>query len=502
MSSLVISKSRFLSGCQCHKKLYFDIHRKDLKPTVHENQRALFDAGHEIGALAQTRFPGGIDVSPEKYSDFSTSIAKTTSLINSGSQTIYEAAFSAEGVMAALDILHHEGEEWWAIEVKSSTGVKDYHLTDAALQYWVMQKSGFTPDRFFLMHIDNTYMIGERLDTHQFFKLTDITDDVMSKQSWVNENLNELKNVISSSNEPLMDIGEHCSTPFDCDYRHYCWKHIPENSVFNLSYAKGKEWELYENGILELSLIPDGFQLNHRQKMQVDGAKNGTEYIDIDAIKNFLYDWKYPLYFFDFETIFPVVPVLKGTRPFQQVPFQYSLHIVSNNKDDYTHREFLAKSEDFLLQESNDARLQLINQLKKDIGPIGQIVSYNATFEINILKSLAVDFPGEANFLNGLIDRFVDLLVVFRSAWYYKPAMGGSASIKSVLPAIAPEFSYADLTINNGGDASNIFLSMIKKSFVGDVDTTRKHLLKYCERDTFGMVILYNELMKVIKKEH
>ena len=500
MALSVISKSRFVSGCQCPKKLYYDIHRRELRPTVDEAQQALFDAGHEIGALAQTRFPGGVDISPENYYDFSSSIAQTISLINSGSKTLYEAAFSSDGVMAALDILHHEVDERWAIEVKSSTGVKDYHFTDAALQYWVMKKSGFQPDRFFLMHIDNTYVMGERMDTHRFFKLKDITDEVISKQSWVNDKLNELKAVIASPNEPVLEIGKHCSSPFACDYMHHCWKHIPENSVFSLSYARGKDWELYENGILELSSIPDEFQLNHRQKMQVDGVKKGTEYIDVDSISKFLSDWQYPLYLFDFETIFPAIPVLKGTRPFQQVPFQYSLHIVSNSKGDFTHREFLANPEDFNLQGTNDPRLQLINQLKTDIGSVGHIVSYNATFEISILKSLAVDFPEEATYLNGLIERFVDLLVVFRNAWYYKPSMGGSASIKSVLPAIATEFSYDDLVIGNGGDASNTFLAMIKKGFPGDAELTRKHLLKYCERDTFGMVILYYELMKVIKK--
>lgn len=500
MPSLTISKSRFVSGCQCPKKLFFDIHRRELKPAIDENQQALFDAGHEIGHLAQSRFPGGVDVSPENYYDFSTSIAQTSSLINGGTKTIYEAAFSTDGVLAALDILHHEGNERWAIEVKSSTGVKEYHITDASLQYWVMNKSGFAPDKFYLMHIDNTYQMGDTLDVNRYFKLADITDVVIQKQSWVNEKINEFKTVISASNEPVLDIGTHCSSPFSCDYMHHCWKHIPENSVFNLSYARGKEWELYKNGILEMSSIPDEFKLSHRQKMQVDGAKNGTEYIDTKSIENFMSGWQYPLHFFDFETIFPSIPVLKGTRPFQQVPFQYSLHIINNSNGDISHREFLAESADFTNHETTDPRFQLIQQLKKDIGPKGSIAAYNAEFEIGVLRMMALDFPEEATYLEGLIERFVDLLVVFRNAWYYKPAMGGSASIKSVLPAIAPEFSYEDLTINNGGDASNIYLAMIKNKFKGDKELTRKHLLNYCERDTFGMVILYNELMKVIIK--
>lgn len=494
----VISKSRFVSGIQCSKKLYFDIYRKDLKPEISEQQELLFSTGHEIGELAQSAFPNGKDASPENYYDFSKSIQDTKDWIDSDVKTIYEAAFSSNGVLAALDILHHTENERWAIEVKSSSEVKKYHLTDASLQYWVMNKSGFKPDKFFLMHINTAYIKDGDINPKELFTLADITNEVIGNQLWVEENLEDLKNILSTEIEPVVEIGKHCGSPFECEYKHHCWKHIPEQSVFSLYNPRGLDWKLYEQGIFKIIDIPENVSLNHRQNLQVSGQKIAHSHIDKTSISEFLNNWEFPLYFFDFETIFPALPVLNGTRPFQQVPFQYSLHILEQYGGKYIHKEFLAEPKDFN-EISIDPRKKLIEQMKLDFGEIGSIVAYNATFEISRLKELAIAFPEDRDFIENIINRFVDLLIPFRNAWFYHPEMGGSASIKAVLPTIAPEFNYKDLEISNGGDASNIFLSMINNKFIGDEIFTRESLKKYCERDTLGMVIIWEELIKHIK---
>ena len=494
--SKVISKSRFVSGIQCSKKLYFDIYRKDLKPEISEQQELLFSTGHEIGELAQRAFPNGKDASPENYYDFSKSIKDTKDWIDSGVKTIYEAAFSSNGVLAALDILHHSENERWAVEVKSSSEVKKYHLTDASLQYWVMNKSGFKPDKFFLMHINTAYVKNGDINPNELFTLADITNQVIENQVWVEENLENLKNILSAEEEPVVEIGKHCGSPFDCEYKHHCWKHIPEQSVFSLYNARGLDWKLYEQGIFKIIDIPENASLNHRQNLQVNGQKLANSHIDKTSISEFLNSWEFPLHFFDFETIFPALPVLDGTRPFQQVPFQYSLHILEEFGAEYSYKEFLAEPKDFS-GISIDPRKKLIEQMKLDFGETGSIVAYNAAFEISRLKELALAFPEDQTFIEDIIGRFVDLLIPFRNGWHYHPEMGGSASIKSVLPAIAPEFSYKDLEISNGGDASNTFLSMINKTFIGDEVKVRESLKKYCERDTLGMVIIWEELIKL-----
>ena len=494
--SKVISKSRFVSGIQCSKKLYFDIYRKDLKPEISEQQELLFSTGHEIGELAQNAFSNGKDASPENYYDFSKSIQDTKDWIDSGVKTIYEAAFCSNGVLAALDILHHTENERWAIEVKSSSEVKKYHFTDASLQYWVMNKSGFKPDKFFLMHINTAYIKDGAINPNELFTLADITNQVIENQVWVEENLENLKNILSVQKEPVVEIGKHCSSPFDCEYKHHCWKHIPEQSVFSLYSPRGLDWKLYEQGIFKIIDIPESVSLNHRQNLQVNGQKKANGHIDKTSISDFLNSWEFPLYFFDFETIFPALPVLDGTRPFQQVPFQYSLHILEEFGAEYSHKEFLAEPKDFS-DVSIDPRKKLIEQMKLDFGKTGSIVAYNATFEISRLKELALAFPEDQTFIEDIIGRFVDLLIPFRNGWHYHPEMGGSASIKAVLPAIAPEFNYKDLEISNGGDASNTFLSMINQKFIGDEVKIRESLKKYCERDTLGMVIIWQELIRL-----
>ena len=492
----ILSKSRYVSGVQCDKKLYYNIYRKDLKPPISEQQDALFSTGHLIGHLAHALFPDGKDASPETYYDFSTSFDNTKQWIKNGIETIYEAAFLYNDVMAALDIFHrNKNGEIWAIEVKSSTDVKDYHITDASLQYWVMNNSGFKPDKFFLMHVNSKFIKNGIIDPKEFFTLKDITNQVIAKQDEVYQNLIRLKKVVDSKAiEPVVKISKHCSSPFSCEYISHCWKHVPEQSVFNLSSARGKDWELYESGILELSLIPDDVDLSHRQKLQVEGIKHGTSYVDKAAIKKFLSGWTYPLHFFDFETVFPLIPIIDGSTPMQQVPFQYSLHIQLDDNSELLHKEFLANPKDFESGSKQHPLKALIEQLKSDFGSTGSIVAYNASFEMDVLKKLAIAFPEDQAFLTGLVNRFVDLLIPFRKAWYYKPEMGNSASIKYVLPAIAPEFSYNDLEISNGGLTSTLYLSMILNKFEGDEEATRKNMLAYCERDTLGMVIIWRHL--------
>lgn len=494
-----LSKSRFVSGNQCKKKLFFDVYKKDLRLPVSVQQQALFDTGHRLGTIAQLVFPDGMDATQDMNGEWNLAIDRTKQWISEGVNTIYEATFSIQGGFAALDILHHSNNERWAIEVKSSTSVKEYHITDASFQYYVMKLSGFSPDKIFLMHINNKYVKNGEIVPADLFHLENITEKVLANQTFVQQKHNELLNMLELAVEPEQEIGKHCSSPFACDYMHHCWAHLPGNNVFNLYNARGKDWKLYNQGIYALSEVPDNFPLNHWQELQIKGIKYNEHYIDKDKIFDFLQPIEEPIYFFDFETINAAIPVLNGTRPFQQVPFQYSLHVTDISGKIIEHKEFLAQPGDFLNSNNIDPRIQLIQQLKRDIGCQGTIMAYNAPFEISILNSLGKAFPEEKEYMDQLISRFCDLLIPFRSGWYYKPEMGATASIKSVLPAIAPEFSYSDLKIDNGGLASNTFHAMIENCFTGDKEITIQQLLDYCERDTEGMVVVYRHLQQLIK---
>ena len=488
-----LSKSRFVSGIQCDKKLWFDFYRKELKPEIDDQTQAVFDLGHRIGILAQEMFPNGKDATPEDYSNLQPSIENTKKWISEKVETIYEATFTANNAFCMLDILHRKDDEVWAIEVKSSTSVKDYHFTDASLQYFVMKNAGLAPDRFFMMHINNQYVRQGEI-TSEIFKLTDITEQVLANQDWVAENLDRLLKMLEIEQEPVVEIGRHCSSPFGCDYAHHCWKHVPEYSVFNLYRGGKKGWNLYEQNILKIEDIPDDFALTHFQNLQRNGLQKDETYMDQLAIKNLISRWEFPLYFFDFETVFPGIPVLNGTRPYQQVPFQYSLHILEEDGK-LTHKEFLANPEDF--SNGEDPLKQMVEQLKNDFGTKGNIVTYNQSFEVGRLNDLVKFFPEDADFLLNLVDRIVDLLPVFQGGHFYFPAMKNSASIKSVLPAIAPDFTYENLEIQDGGSASSLFHQSIENGNFTD-ENLRENLLKYCERDTLAMVIIYQFLVDLI----
>jgi hypothetical protein len=497
---ITLTKSQFLSGNQCEKKLYFDFFKPDIDIDIIEDQNNTLEKGTEIGKLAQSLFPEGIDVTNGISGNYSESIKKTKLLIESNHSTIYEACFAMPGGFIALDILHQHNNEIWGIEVKSSSSIKDYHITDASFQYYVMTKAGIKPDKMFIAYVNSDYKKNRELEPRKFFILEDITNHVIDNQSTISAKYLELINILNNNEAPIKDIGPHCNNPFSCKYEPYCWKKIPENNVFELYNARGKDWDLYHKGIYSIADIPEGTKLSHRQLLQVNGLKHGKSSIDTVNINNFLLSFKAPLYFFDFETINSIIPLLDGTSPFEQVPFQYSLHIADIEGALLKHKEFLAKLRSFNDPNFNDPRLELIMQLKEDFGDEGSIVAYNASFEIGVLKKLANQFQEHKSFLESLIERFVDLLIPFKNGWYYLPKMGPSASIKYVLPSIDPDFSYKDLSINNGGQASEIFLSMINGQIKDEPEIVRKNLLAYCERDTEGMLIIYRHLKLITEQ--
>jgi len=492
----VLSKSRFVSGVQCSKKLFLDLNRKELKPAITASQQAIFDQGHAIGKMAQERYPNGIDLTSQTHYDYADAIDNTIVEMQKKTSTLYEAAFYFDEVLSVLDILEHDANgDIHAIEVKSSSKIEDYYITDAALQYWVMANAGHAPKRFSLMHINKLYVKNGAINLDDFFTLHDITARVIEKQTWVTEQIEKLKQTLQTGLEPIQANGKHCSKPFDCDFRKYCWGNLlDKDKVFNLSNGRDKIWTLYNDGILNLADIPDNFELSHRQSCQVNGQRTGATHIDRPRIHQFLNTAVYPLYFFDFETVNSTVPVLDGTSPFEQVGFQYSLHIVSNINEEPQHKEFLAQAADFTNPQALNPRQAMINQMKRDFGTTGSIVTYKASFEKGVIERLAEDFPFEALFLRDLNSRIIDLLDVFNNAWYYVPQMGKSASIKDVLPALVPTLSYSSLPINNGDLANKTYMSMIDGSFKGDINETRNNLLAYCKLDTLAMVEIWKVL--------
>ena len=478
----LLSKSTYIKGRQCPKVLWLYKHRRDLLPPVDAAQQAMFDTGKEVGLLAQQLFPGGVDCTPEHYYDFGPSVVATQAAIARGERVIYEAAFLHDGVLVALDILVRDAEGWKAYEVKSSTGAKEYQWHDAALQAHVIEGNGLKLVDVCIVHLNNAYVRQGALDVQQLFAISSVKAEVDRERLDVPARIEALKAVLLLPEAPAVDIGPQCGSPFACDFKHHCWAHVPtEGSVFGLARAMGREWELYRAGILLLKDVPEATELSPAQRRQVEGAKHGHATLDVPALRRWLSELRYPLYHFDFETFMPAVPLFEDTRPYQQLPFQYSVHVQRTPGAAPEHREFLADG-------SGDPREALTRALIQDLGGTGDVLAYNAPFEKQRLQELARDLPQHAPALERILARLKDLHTPFKAGWYVVPAMNGRTSIKVVLPALVPALSYADLNVQEGGTASLLFTQLVTGHYPGDVGQLRADLLAYCGLDTLAMV--------------
>lgn len=484
----LLSKSTYMRGRQCPKALWLYKHRRELMPPLDASKQAVFASGTAVGLLAQQLFPGGVDCTPPTHYDYAQSVIDTQAAIARGERVIYEAAFMRDEVLAAMDILVLTDEGWKAYEVKSSTGVKDVYINDVALQAYVIEGSVPLVD-VSIVHLNNRYVKRGPIVVQDLFTIVSVKERVDRERGDVPLRIAALKAVLQLPEVPAMDLGPHCDTPYPCDFKAYCWAHVPQPSVFDLTRAGDKKWELYGRGIVRLADIPATEPLRANQRRQVDACISGEVAMDREALRQWLDGLRYPLHHFDFETMNAAVPLYDGTRPFQQLPFQYSLHIQAARGGAAEHREFLGDG-------SGDPREALVQQLLADIGPEGDILAYHAPFERRVLGELARDLPQHAAAIGRLLPRIKDLIDPFRKGWYYAPGMNGSSSIKAVLPALVPELDYHDLNIQEGVTASLRYGQLAAGTFEGDAAQLRTDLLAYCGLDTLAMVRVLEVLEK------
>ena len=342
------------------------------------------------------------------------------------------------------------------------------------------------------MHVNNQYVRCGDLHLKEFFILNDCTDDVAKKLDEVKDNLSRLFEILKSDSEPDIDPGGHCYKPFECEFCHHCWPEESEHSVYNIFRSGRKLNNLIEADIKDLRDIPNDFDLTEREFIAVTAAKKNKIIFNKSEVDNFLNSLEYPLYYLDYETIFPAIPLFNLSRPYQQIPFQFSLHIQKDKNGDSEHIEFLHT-------DSGDPRPEFIKALIDVCGEKGSVVVYNIGFEKTRNKELGENFPEYKDSLDNISNRMIDLIVPFRSRTLYHPEMKGSASIKKVLPAFIPELSYDNLEISDGGIASNLYLCC-KKNIVPENEKIRifENLKKYCYQDTYAEVLLVENLYRYI----
>ena len=486
----VLSKSTFLMGRQCSKLVWFRYNAKDQIPAPDEAQQAVFDQGTKVGELAHQLFPGGMVVAtgiinPQEV------IAQTQDVIRKR-QPLYEAAFSYYGGYARVDILVPvAGNTWDLVEVKSSTGLKEeVHLPDIAFQAFVLTGAGIKLRKCFLAHINGEFVRHGPIDSQKFFTIEDVTKPVSALSRDIEEQIEAMQRVIGAKSHPKIQIGPHCDSPYTCPLHDRCWSFLPKANVFTLYRGGAKSFTLLQRGIQKLADIPADVTLTDNQAIQRAVLLAGQPHIDRPALAAFLSQLKYPVSYLDFETIGTAIPLFDGVKPYQQIPFQYSLHVVRSPNAKPEHLHFLAEG-------TADPRPEFMRQLRDQLPPTGSVVTYNASFENSRLNENCELLPEFKPWLRKVTPRVVDLLVPFRGFRYHHPDQNGSNSMKAVLPALTGT-GYEQLVIQEGGAASREFLR-VTFGQVPDAERrrVRRALEEYCALDTLGMVQIVHEIKRL-----
>ena len=484
-----LSKSRYMAGLQCLKRLYLETYRRELADPVDPAQQARFDAGTAVGELARQRFPGGKLVA-EEYYQHERAVRTTRRLLRSVPvPPIYEAAFSFEGIRTRVDVLYkNEGPGFDMVEVKSSTGVSPVHIPDVAIQMHVLEGAGVPVDRAWLMHVNNAYVYeGGPYDPEQLFSLEDVTEQARAfAADNIGDDLDRMWEAMRQDSEPDVETGGHCNKPYKCSFFRHCHQNEPEHPIRQLPRLGEKLWvRLRGCGIQEIGSIPADFPgLNKEQSRVRDSVVTGQPFVGPD-LAGVLDEISYPVSFMDFETVGPALPLYVGTRPYETIPFQWSLHI-RDADGGLTHLEFLN-------DDPNDPRERFVVSLLDAVPPQGSVVVYSS-YEKTILTDMARLFPQHKSRLEALCARLFDLLDVVRGH-YYHPGFHGSYSLKSTLPALVPDLSYGDLEIQ-GGDVASIGYNRMIAADTPEPEKAeiQEALLAYCKRDTEAMVRVLDAL--------
>lgn len=483
-----LSKSLYIKGLQCHKALYLSKYHSDLKDEITAAQEALFQQGHEVGRFAQQLFPGGVEILYEK-NNYDAQVEKTQEAIKEGKKIIYEATFCFDGVFVKIDILKKGTKGWEIYEVKSSTEIKDVHLNDTAIQYYVALGSGLKVSKAGLVYINNKYVRVGDIQPDLLFTVEDRTRAIQAQQADIPKKIANIRKALCGD-VPDIDIGEYCTKPYDCTFLGHCWKNIPPASVFDLCGSKKKKFALYHSGIVLMADAPMA-GLEHRQQFQLKAFLDRSKTINKPELKNFLKSLKYPICFLDFETYSLAIPPFDGVRPYQKIPFQYSIHCI--NRDGATAKHF-----EYLTGNGEDPREIIATRLIQEIPENACVVVYNKKFEKEILNNLKEWSPKYANRIDQLIENIRDLMDPFSDKHYYDWRMQGSVSIKKVLPVLIPAMSYEGMQVSNGSEAPLAYFKMSETHDAGEREKIRKDLLEYCKLDTFAMVKILEKLRKMV----
>lgn len=493
MASLHLTKSRTIAGLQCLRRLWLLVH----EPPDYEEPGAgsPLAMGHEIGRHAHKLFSGGVLVAEEPW-QHAQAVARTAALMaDAAVPAVFEAAFVHDDIRIRVDVMERtpagQGAGWGLREVKSSTRVKDHHLDDVALQRHVLAGAGVPVSSAEVLHVNNDYLRGTgEVDWPAFFTRVDVAGAIQARRGNLLPRLPPMRTCLQQDSPPPVEPGGHCHTPYGCEFWDRCTADKPADWIAYLPrLASARRQELEALGIHAISAIPPGFPLTSKQAIIRDATASGQPYV-APGLAGLLHRFGPPACYLDFEAMMPPIPLYEGTRPYQALPFQWSLHTIAADGT-LAYAAFLASGTD-------DPRRSFAETLIAALGGSGLPVVVYSAYEQTQLRELARQMPDLAASLEAIIGRLADLLPVVRGA-VYLPEFGFSNSIKAVAPALAPGFGYDDLPgIAEGAAAAAAFLQLASGGLAPSTKASvRTELLAYCERDTLAMVEVHRALVRL-----
>ena len=483
-----LSKSRFLSGLQCLKKLWWEVHEPDapeLRPD--ENTLVLFGVGAQVGAAARERVPGGVLILG-KASEGSVKVRRTEQALNDGAPVVYEATFEYDRVFVSVDILERAEGGFRLTEVKSTVEAKAEHLPDVAIQRWVAAGAGLPVVATHLMHLNRACRAP---DLSNLFSREDLSPAVSAALPVLPVQVKGMLKVLEGP-LPEVAIGDHCDEPHECAFKARCWPERDPHHIETLPRLSAKKRAaLQALGVETIHQIPSDFELTDFQSRQREAVIAGRAVMSPDFAASLRPYRAERVAFLDFETVRPAIPIWVGTGPYAQVPAQFSAH-VQYSDGTIEHHEWIAATAD-------DPRPEIAKAVVEACKGADVVVAFNASFERSCLEMLAGAVPEMADDLRQIVMRIKDLADPVKRGIYH-PEFYGSYSLKAVVPALIPELAYTDLAVADGTTASNRLLSlMLNDPPLSEEERAarRKELLAYCERDTWVMVKLLDKLVEL-----
>jgi len=474
--------------------LWLKKHDKNKLPPTSEALQVIFDEGHLFEKYPEQLFPDSTKLGFNNYNEYLSLPKRTIEALSNDSTTIFQGRFEHDNITCIVDILErYSDDEYNLYEIKSSTSVKPEHIDDLAFQYLVLTGAGLKIKKMSVIYVNNEYIRHGKIDAKALSVITDVTDEVRDKISETKVNIEKALQVLSSKTQP--DLSPRFTTGRLSDWMEV-YKFIngefDKFSIYNLARLNAKMiGELEDLNIKLISEIPNDFKLHIKQQGQVEATRSNKQIIDLERIREFVSQIKYPVYFLDYETMSSVIPYFDGTKPYQQLPFQYSLYIQVNPGEEVKHKEYLHT-------EKTLPCLPLLKQLEEDIGTEGTIFVWHESFEKSRNTEMGELFPEYKQFMESINDRIIDLKTPFSNDWFIDKEFLGSASIKDVLPALVKDLSYKELEIQGGNAAQRIWMeTVLEGKNIEKKDKIMNALIEYCGLDTLAMVEIYKQLRSI-----